>query len=147
MEATEKSYSTKVVAKTTAEKAFKALTVELEKWWGEQDYHAHALGDVFKVSWGEPWYQFKVIEYQLNEKLVWECIDAHQIIIDLDGVQKEWVDTTLVWDIKPITGEEVEISFVHKGLVQKFICYDVCSSAWCSFVGSSLKNYLEESID
>ena len=57
-------------------------------WWGKQSAIPAAVLDEFKVQWGEPWYEFRVVEFEANRKMVWECIDASQIIKGLEGVQK-----------------------------------------------------------
>ncbi len=138
------SYSTKITARCTPQKAFEALSSRVSEWWGDQDAPVLKKGDVFKVSWGEPWYQFEVTDYHPNEKIVWTCIDAHQIIGDLEDVEKEWVGTQLVWHIKPINANQIEIDFTHQGLVPAFICYDFCSNTWDRFITFNLKKFLEE---
>lgn len=138
------SYSNQTRVQSSTIEAFKALTLHLGDWWGHQDHPASRRGDVFKVSWGEPWYQFKVIAYEPYKKIVWECIDANQIIGNLDGVQKEWVGTRLYWSIEKVNQDEVNLSLLHEGLVPDFICYDVCSRAWNRFITESLKEYLNK---
>lgn len=137
------SYSTSLAVKSSAAKVLEALSTKIEDWWGDQDKPAQQLGDIFTISWGEPWYQFKVVEYIPNKKVVWECIDSNQIIGDLEGVQKEWVGTQLKWTINTVNENEIELHFKHEGLVPEFICYDVCSNTWDSFIAVNLKEYLE----
>jgi len=144
MEAKE-GYSVSIDIATTPAKAFNALSENIDKWWGKTDQAALKTGGIFTVSWGEPWYQFQLIEIVPEEKLVWECIDANQIIDDLEGVQKEWVGTRIVWTISVISDGMVRIDLVHEGLVPTFICYEVCSRTWGSYVTEHLKHYLEKS--
>lgn len=131
-------------AKASAKLAFEALSTKISDWWGDQDQVAQQIGDVFTVSWGEPWYQFKVSEFVPYSKIVWKCIDANQIIGNLEGVQKEWVGTRLEWTIKASGADEIELQFTHEGLVPDFICYETCSNAWDNFITNKLKNYLEQ---
>ena len=126
----------------TQEKCFNALTTEISNWWGAQDRLVHQVNDIFKVSWGELWYQFKVIEYKPVDKLVWECIDANQIIHGLEGVQKEWVGTEVHWRLSPNGKNQTKIDFVHKGLVPEFICYETCERGWNHYLSGELKKYL-----
>lgn len=137
-------YSTSIQVKTTLTRAFLALSTGIEGWWGATDRPANQLGAQFRVSWGEPWYQFKIVEYEDLKRISWECTDANQIIAGLEGVQKEWVGTQMQWAIRELDKGTVEISLVHKGLVPAFICYDFCSMTWDSFVQEKLKAYLEE---
>jgi len=138
-----KDYKKTVLISSNKEDVFKALTEGISKWWGNMDNIFQKEGDIFTVSWGEPWYKFKVIEFNPFSIITWECIDCNQIIGDLKGVEKEWVGTKLQWEIKTINDKEVEVNIIHQGLIPEFTCYKVCSSAWDSFVGNSLKNYLE----
>jgi len=74
------SYSRSVEIAKSAGVIFLALTNDLQAWWGKMDHPVDAVGDVFKVSWGEPWYQFKVVRYEPGIRIDWRCIDANQII-------------------------------------------------------------------
>ena len=137
-----KSYSTQIQLNHPSSLVFKAITHELGNWWGPQDNLINAAGDIFKVSWGEPWYAFEVKEYIKDKYVLWHCIDANQIIDGLEGVQKEWVGTTLHWNLKEISNNTCELHFLHQGLVPEFICYDFCSSTWDRFLLHGLKEYL-----
>ncbi|WP_152538628.1 hypothetical protein [Aquimarina macrocephali] len=120
-----------------------ALTKGISKWWGNTSNPVQSKGDIFTVSWGEPWYQFKVIEFDSFNSITWECIDANQIIPGLKGVKKEWVGTKLEWIISPVNNGKVEVSLIHHGLTSEITCYEFCSAAWDGFVTNSMKNYLE----
>lgn len=137
-------YKKSVSIRTTKEAAFEALTKGIDKWWGNTDKPVEGKGDIFTVSWGEPYYRFKVIEFEPSIRITWECIESKQIIGDLEGVEKEWVGTKLFWNIQGNGDNKVTVSLLHQGLVPGLICYDVCSSTWDSFIGESLKNYLEK---
>jgi len=136
-------YQKSIIINTNPTRALEALTLNIDKWWGGIDNPPQKVGDVFTVSWGEPWYQFKITEFIPSEIITWECIDANQIIGGLEGVEKEWVGTKLSWEIQNIEPNNVQVSVTHQGLIPQFICYDVCSSAWDGFITEGLKNYLE----
>lgn len=137
------SYSRSVTVAASADVIFNALTRDLGDWWGAMDRPVTGKGDVFKVSWGEPWYRFRVIRLKFPSRLSWECIDANQIIEGLEGVQKEWVGTRLHWEIETIDSHTCRVTFTHQGLVPEFICYEFCAAAWDHFFGERLKTYLE----
>ncbi len=144
MTSNQKSYSKTVKINCSPSAAFDALSIKIGDWWGDQDKPANQLGDVFTMSWGEPWYQFKIVEYITHEKITWECIDSKQIIGDLEGVEKEWVGTQLQWTISQLNENEIELIFKHEGLAPDFICYDFCSNTWDRFLTFNLKKYLEK---
>lgn len=136
-------YTTSVTITADAQPVFEALTARIDSWWGKIDKPVSQTGDEFTVYWGEPWYRFRVIEYLPNEKVRWECIDANQIIGDMQGVEKEWVGTRLFWEIRQKNISDVEVTLFHEGLVSDFLCFDVCSRTWDSYIKTHLKNYLE----
>jgi len=137
------SYTTSTVIEADAQSVFEALTSCIDSWWGKVDHPIEKAGDVFTVSWGEPWYQFRVIEYLPNERVSWECIDANQIIAGMQGVEKEWVGTKVTWNIEPMDETEIELTLLHEGLVPEFLCFDVCSRTWDSYIKTHLKRFLE----
>ena len=137
-------YKKSIEINSTLASIWSLLTVDLKEWWGSQDRPGDHLGCVFKVSWGEPWYQFEVVEYEPEKRLTWKCTDANQIIGGMEGVQKEWVGTLVIWDLEEKKNGLVHLKFEHLGLVLEIKCYDVCSSAWNDFIGSKLKHRAEQ---
>lgn len=140
----DKSYRRSVVVKADSNAAFEALTMHIDKWWGETDSSIGKRGDVFKISFGEAYWVFEVTDYEPGRTLSWRCIESHQVHNGLEGIEEEWLGTETLWSIEDIQGDEVRINFVHNGLIPDFICYDVCSSAWDFFITDSLKNFLEK---
>lgn len=138
-----KNYTQTVSVAADKEKAFEALTMDVIKWWGKTNHSGSREGDVFKVSFGEAFWTFKVIRLQKPEKISWECIEANQVHKGLENMGEEWLGTILHWKITQKEDQLIDINFVHEGLVPEFACYEVCSSAWDFFVLESLKNYLE----
>lgn len=143
--AVEKSYKQSIDINTSSKAAYNALTKEISEWWGDTDQITKTVGDRFKVSWGEPYYQFEVVELEPNEKIKWDCIDCNQIHEGLEGIEKEWVGTKLFWTIEDLKNGQTRVTLLHEGLVPSFICYEVCHSGWDHFIKDSLKGYLEGS--
>ncbi len=125
---------------------FNALTLSIDKWWGDVDQPATKLGTTFKVSFGEAFWVFKVIDFKENSVLTWECIKSNQVHDGLKGVKEEWLGTKLYWNIIEEDAKTTKIDFVHEGLVPAFNCYDVCAKAWDYFITDSLKSYIENGI-
>ena len=139
-------YATSLRIECSPQSAFQALAEDLGNWWGEMDRPVKAEQDIFTVSWGAPWYRFQVQVYSPPRQLVWECVDANQIIGDMKGVQKEWVGTKLHWKIEQVGTNTINLSLTHEGLVPEFVCYDFCSTTWERFIHQHLKPYLEGTI-
>lgn len=125
-------------------RVFKALTERIDEWWGEVDVQPSATGVEFKVSFGEAFWRFKVVDFEPDTRVSWECIESNQVHADLMGIKEEWLGTQLHWELSLNTLGQTNLSFIYEGLVPAFNCYDVCSDAWSFFIGSSLKNLLEK---
>lgn len=139
------NYEKSVLVKSTKESVFKALTVDIDKWWSTIENSSSNVGDVFKVSFSEEsFWKFQVLESKKYESIVWECVESHQDH-NLKGIDKEWLNSKLCWGISTIN-DIVKIHFLHKGLVSTGVCYEVCSSAWDFYILDSLKNYLEKGV-
>ncbi|MDW3652831.1 MAG: hypothetical protein R8P61_37475 [Bacteroidia bacterium] len=139
----ENSYKTRLEIQCSVERFFTAISQQLGDWWGKQDKGIEGVGTIFTVSWGEPWYQFKVIKFIQDQEMIWECIDANQKIKGLTGVEKEWVGTKVHWKLEGLSENQSRLIFQHEGLVPDFLCFNFCSSTWEHFLKDSLRNYLE----
>ncbi len=137
-----KNYKNTLEINTSADLLFEAICLNLDDWWGHQDKPILKDGDVFKVSWGEPWYQFEVIRFIKDKELIWKCIDANQKIKGLSGVEKEWVNTEIHWKIEDVSNNKCLLDFSHIGLVPDLLCFNHCSNAWTHFLKDSLIAYL-----
>jgi hypothetical protein len=138
------NYQTSIEINCLPEMLFEAISRNLGDWWGKQDRLIEKQGMVFKVSWGEPWYQFEVVKFLKHQEMIWKCIDANQKIEGLRGVEKEWVGTEIHWIVKGLNNNRSLLEFEHKGLIPDFICFDFCSKAWSHFLNDSLVKYLTQ---
>ena len=135
-------YNCTLYLPNSKERVFEAISSEVSLWWGKTDVSKTKADSVFKVSWGEPWYQFRVTDFEEGRHMTWLCIDANQIIKGLEGIQKEWVGTSIHWSVES-TGENTSIlHFKHEGLTPKLICFDFCSSTWNMFLKDRLVSFL-----
>jgi len=138
-------YRKSVIINSNKELVFRALTEEIDKWWSSIENSSTREGDVFKISFGpESYWRFKVLEIEIPERIVWECIESHQNH-NLKGIDEEWINSKMYWEISNSNGN-VKVQFLHKGLVSTGVCYEVCSSAWNFYIMDSLKNYLETGV-
>ena len=136
------SYSTNVFINARPEPVFKAITKHVQEWWGNTDSPVSKQGDVFTTSFASTFWKFEISELDENTRIVWNCIDARHIHEGYDGIEKEWVGTSVEWNIE--TKEDgTLLSFTHNGLVPELNCYEICYPAWERFVTQSLKSYVE----
>ena len=129
-------YTQSVNAKSTSNRAFLAITQEIDKWWGSVDAPITQAGDIFTITFGHAYWTFKITEYIPNKSVVWQCIDGQP------ELNNEWIGHNLKWMIHN-NDDMTTISFNQSGLNPTLPCYDICSAAWDSFILISLKEYLE----
>jgi hypothetical protein len=134
-----RDFTTTLLVDQTPEQAFEAIT-NVRGWWsGDIEGGTAKLGDEFT-------YRYKTIHYSKqritelvpNEKVVWLVLDSRLEFVD---DKTEWNGTKVTFDVSR-RGDKTEIRFTHVGLVAAQECYDACSSAWSSIVGSSLKRLI-----
>jgi hypothetical protein len=80
----------------------------------------------------------KVTEMMPNKRVVWLVVDNY---FDFTQDKTEWKNTKVVFEIST-RENKTEIRFTHQGLVPAYECFDVCSSAWGSYVNGSLQSLI-----
>lgn len=135
-------YQTEVEIDTNIENCFKAITQEINKWWGIVDYPVTKEDDEFSIFFGETKWRFKITQFVPFEKIQWNCINANHFHNGLSDIKEEWLNSVVQWKIERTTSG-TKITMEHKGLGEDLNCYDVCINAWDFFINSSLKKYLE----
>jgi hypothetical protein len=137
------SFTTTIsVSKSTAE-AFDAIK-NFRGWWSEEiEGNTAQLNETFFYHYKDIHLcKMKLTEMIPGKKLVYQVIEN-----DFNFVKdkSEWVDTKLVFDIFT-DGSQTKVKFTHEGLVPDYECYQVCNEAWTTYIGNSLKNYIETGV-
>lgn len=140
------SFTTKVLIKGSKEDVFKAISQHVQKWWGNTDSPVSKIGDEFTTSFDKTYWKFKISKYLPFSKIVWNCIDAKHIHSGYNGIEKEWIGTSVNWLLEEKGKEETLLHFTHNGLVPELNCYEICFPAWERFVIQSLKNFVETGV-
>ena len=130
------NYTQEITTKVSPEVIFKAITNQLNDWWGKTDSSISKIGDEFTTSFGNAFWKFKIKDLKQNEKVTWQCIDGEP------EFNAEWIGTKIYWNISSSEGN-TKLLFAHDGLTPDFECYDICAPAWDMFITESLKNFLE----
>jgi len=55
----------------------------------------------------------------------------------------EWVNTTIIFDLKGNDDTGTELSFTHEGLNKSLECFEICNERWGHFLQRSLKGFVE----
>ncbi len=131
--------------KTSKENAFKAITTEVNKWWGNVDNEmANEIGSEFSIFFEEntEW-RFVISELKEFNYVAWKCIYANHSFSGLKGIKEEWLNSEIQFVFKQLKDNRTQLSFVHKGLTPDLNCYEICDAGWAHFITNSLKQYLE----
>ncbi|WP_282089153.1 SRPBCC family protein [Aquimarina algiphila] len=134
--------------KASKEKAFEAITTEVNKWWGNVDNKvANEIGHEFSVFFEEDTeWRFVISELEEFRHVTWRCIYANHSFSGLKNIKKEWLNSEISFVFKGLSDEMIEVSFTYKGLTPNLNCYEICDAGWTHFIASSLKQYLETGI-
>ncbi|PRX57406.1 SRPBCC domain-containing protein [Flagellimonas meridianipacifica] len=134
-----------IKVKTTKEKAFTAVTQEINKWWGNVDTdQANEIGNEFSIYFeNNTEWRFTITKLNKFNEVHWKCIYANHTSGDLNGITDEWLNSEVIFEFKDLGNDEVELFFKHKGLTPELNCYQMCDAGWTHFFANSLKQYLE----
>ncbi|REC62038.1 SRPBCC domain-containing protein [Chryseobacterium pennae] len=136
------NYTNTIEVKSTADKAYEALTHQVPLWWTEMfEGSSVQTGDVFTIRFGAAIHKtMRVKESIPKSKMIWYVEDSLIALPELKN-QTEWIGTGIVWEITQIE-ENTRITVIHIGLSPEIECYDICSNGWIQFL-ASLKLFLE----
>ena len=124
------------------QQVFEAISRHVREWWGHTDATVDKVGDEFTTSFDQTYWKFRISELNRFDKIVWECIDARHIHTGYDGIEKEWLGTSVEWVLESIETGTL-LHFTHDGLEPDLNCYKICKPAWELFVTQSLKSFVE----
>jgi hypothetical protein len=134
-----KSFTTSIVVDQKPALAFNAIK-NFRGWWSEEiEGKTDQLNEPFFYHYKDVHLcKIKLIEIIPDKKLVYLVTD-NQFNFTKD--KSEWINTQLIFELVP-DGNQTKITFIHKGLVPAYECYNVCHDAWTSYIQGSLKGLI-----
>lgn len=135
-----KSYTKTIQVRTSATDAFNAIK-NFRGWWSEDiEGNTDKLNETFFYHYKDIHLcKIKLIEAVTGKKLVYLVTENEFNFI---SDKSEWVNSKLIFDISEQSGKTT-IIFKHEGLTPSDECYQVCNDAWTTYIGTSLKNFIE----
>ncbi len=123
----------------TPEEAFAAIS-NPRGWWSEEiEGGTEKPGDEFSYHYKDMHRcKMRVTKAIPGEKMVWLVLDNY---FSFTQDRTEWKGTSVIFEISR-AGGETQIRFTHLGLVPEYECFGVCSNAWGSLIGGSLKSLI-----
>jgi uncharacterized protein YndB with AHSA1/START domain len=133
-----RNFTTTFAVDQPAEVVFKAIN-NVRGWWSEEiEGETDELGefeyryrDVHRCT-------IKITELVPGKRVVWHVVDNY---FDFVQDKSEWKDTDIVFEIAK-KGDKTEVRFTHLGLIPAYECYGVCSQAWSTYIGGSLRSLI-----
>ena len=136
------NYTNTTLISADIKAVYKAIILDIDKWWSTTKGKANEIGSEFKIEFGgESYWKFEVVNLIEKKQIVWKCIESNQDH-NIQGIDEEWLNSIVTWKLSK-NEEGTKVSFLHDGLQPSGVCYDVCSRAWDFYLFDSLKNYLE----
>ncbi len=138
------SYSRQISVSADPSAAYRALTKDIDKWWGSTSDVISSVGDTVTIYFPPTSWTMRANRLIPGRLIELECIEANHIYEGApETIREEWVGTTLVWEIVKV-GKQTRIDFVHKGLVPLLDCYEICEAGWDHYFVNELQQYLNK---
>ncbi|HEX8040051.1 MAG TPA: SRPBCC domain-containing protein [Chryseosolibacter sp.] len=136
----DKSFTTTIFVNQSPAAAFGAIK-NFRGWWSEEiEGHTAVPDETFFYHYKDIHLcKMQLVEVVPEKRLVYRVVENEFSFVE---DKTEWVGTHLVFDISK-EGGKTRVTFTHDGLVPDYECYQVCNDAWSTYIGSSLKNYIE----
>jgi uncharacterized protein YndB with AHSA1/START domain len=121
------------IKSSSLNEVYNALTTleGLSGWWTNTTQGQTQVGGVIQFRFGAGGIDMKVLELHPAERVLWQVVDG----------PKEWIGTTLSFDLKQEGGWTI-VLFKHQGWKEPVDFMHHCSTKWAVFL-LSLKSLLE----
>lgn len=136
-------FTTSIEVEKSRRDVFKAITEDVAKWWGGDDFKGLStkLNDEFVIYHpGAHYSKQKIVEIIPDEKVVWLVTESELSWLAKD--KQEWTNTKMIFEINSI-GDKSVLRFTHEGLIPEKECYDTCSHrGWEVVINDWLFNFI-----
>jgi hypothetical protein len=129
-----------IAVPSTPADAFDAVCRVSDWWVTDIEGETRGVGSAFIVRFGDPYVEFKNVEFAPGETASWLVTDCYLPWLE---DKTEWTGTTVRFDISP-TNDGSQVTLTHIGLVRELECYESCEQGWQQYFQNSLKNLIQE---
>jgi uncharacterized protein YndB with AHSA1/START domain len=138
-----KNYQSNISLSAPASSVYKALTTQsgIRGWWTVSCDAGIAVGEQITIRFGQTFKVMRIESLRPEAEVRWRVTDAQ---LDVPGLKrtKEWIGTTIVFNIMIQSPLVTSLQLEHIGLTPQVECYNLCSQGWGQFLGSP-KSYVE----
>ncbi|QSX41534.1 SRPBCC family protein [Shewanella cyperi] len=137
------SYKNNLLISAPASDVYAALTTQrgISDWWTTSCEVGTGIGDLITIRFGETFKVMRIESLRPQSEVRWNVIDAQLVVPGLTRT-KEWIGTTIVFQLASPSESTTRLALEHQGLTQQIECFDICSQGWGHFL-ASLKSYIE----
>jgi hypothetical protein len=135
----DQDFAATITVDQTPEEAIEAIK-NIRGWWSQQlEGSTDRVGDEFTYRYKDVHFcKMKLVEAIPQKKVAWLVLENY---FKFTKDKTEWQGTKIVFDVSR-KDNKTEIRFTHEGLVPEYECFDICSSAWESYINGSLRSLL-----
>lgn len=133
------SFTTMFTVPQSPDEVYAAIN-DPRRWWSQA-----IVGDTNRIDaqWTYSYQNvhranFRVTHLVPGKRVVWHVEDNHFNFVKDPA---EWAGNDLVFEIER-DGDATRVRFTQIGLVPTYECYEVCATAWTSYVTGSLRNLI-----
>lgn len=119
--------------------------INIPLWWTEMfEGSSNEQRDRFTVRFGPAVFKTMVVDELIpNRRIAWNVVDSFIDIPELKE-KSEWINTQIIWDIKP-NQKNNTLTLTHIGLTRQVECYTICINGWQNFT-SSLIDFIKTGV-
>ena len=140
-------FSMKLKFKAPARKLFEQLSTEkgIRHWWTHHCEMEERVGGqaTFRFPKAGFYAVVRIARLEQDRCVEWMCIDSKHPEKTGFSNLKDWVGTTLRFEIAAVDQGQSLLTFTHAGLAP-LECFGVCSNSWSFYLNDSLRDYLEQ---
>ena len=143
------NFTATLLVDQTPEQVYNVINNVQEWWTGEPGVEGNTrqVGEEFTYRFRDIHYsKQKLLELIPDKKIVWLVTESN---LNFIKDKSEWTGTQIKFEIFGGNGHrkdnKTEVRFTHEGLTPTIECYKDCSTAWSSYINSSLKKFITNS--
>lgn len=132
-------FKTTVLVNATPQQVFGAIN-NVRGWWSENiEGDTDRPGAEFSYHYQDVHRStMKITEWIPDKKVVWHVLDNY---FKFTTDKQEWTGTDVIFEISERDGQ-TQLTFIHRGLVPHYECFQICRDAWTHYIQGSLKELI-----
>lgn len=117
----------------------------IRHWWTHHCEMEEQIGGqaTFRFPKAGSYAVVRIARLEPDHRVEWVCTDSQHPEKSGFNNLRDWIGTTLRFDITAVDQGHSQLRFTHAGLAP-LECFGVCSNSWSYYLNDSLRDYLEQ---